>query len=197
MYSSTTEITKNINELQSDILGESLSKNPLMKKSSLPTKNKKLNTNQQVIVPAINEILKAQENLTKLTEDALNNMYRTLGNLSADSMLANKITSRGASVIDLLADITDLVTKVYEDKFYVAENENRTEFKLTHVPAGKIKLFIDGIRYFNGNDKENFFTYNKDTNTVTWINTDENTEGFQLSDMDVVFEYSYLAEEAG
>ena len=195
MYSSTTEITKNINELQSDILGENLSNNPLMKKSSLPTKNKKLNTNQQIIVPAINEILKAQEKLTKLTNDALNNMYRTLGDLSKDTMLANKITSRGASVIDLLADITDLVTKVYEDKFYVAENENRTEFKLTHVPAGKIKLFIDGIRYFNGNDKENFFTYNKSTNTVTWINTDESTEGFQLSDMDVVFEYSYLAEE--
>lgn len=84
----------------------------------------------------------------------------------------------------------------YEDSFFVKDGENRTNFALTHIPIGKIKLFIDGLRYFNGNDKaDELYTYDKNTNVVTWTNTDDTKEGFQLSDMAVVFEYSYSKNE--
>lgn len=88
------------------------------------------------------------------------------------------------------------IVKEFEDVFSVAEGENRTDFQLTHIPVGKIKLFIDGLRYFNGNNGADvFYTYDADTNTVKWTNTEESTEGFQLSDMNVVFEYSYSKDE--
>ena len=88
------------------------------------------------------------------------------------------------------------VVAEYEDSFSVKDGENRTKFKLTHTPTGKIKLFIDGLRYFNGNNKaDELYTYHKGANTVIWTNTDESNEGFQLSDMTVVFEYSYSKNE--
>ena len=84
----------------------------------------------------------------------------------------------------------------YEDSFFVKDGENRTKFALEHIPTGKIKLFIDGLRYFNGNNKaDELYTYDKNTNIVTWTNTDDTKEGFQLSDMNVVFEYSYSKNE--
>ena len=82
----------------------------------------------------------------------------------------------------------------YEDKFSISKDEIRTQFVLTHKPIGKIRLFINGIRYFNNVNKK-YFDYNSETNTVTWINTDEAQGGFPISDMDVVFEYDYAKDK--
>ena len=75
MYSTPDELTTKINELQSDILGEKLTNNPLMKASKIASKTKALDTNSKTIVTAVNEILKNLNSLSDKDNDSLNNIY--------------------------------------------------------------------------------------------------------------------------
>ena len=74
----------------------------------------------------------------------------------------------------------------YEDVFHVREDETKSEFKLTYKPLGKIRMYIDGIRYF-----KECIEYDAITNTVKWTNGSDKIEGFDITDADVVFEYDY------
>ena len=201
MYSTPDELTTKINELQSDILGEKLTNNPLMKASKIASKTKALDTNSKTIVTAVNEILKNLNSLSDKDNDSLNNMYSVLGNFVKTPELVNELTSRGAETVLALAAkayddvqvIKDLARDDYEDVFHIAEGQTQSEFVLTHKPIGKIRMYIDGIRYF-----KECIEYDADTNTVKWVNTSENPEGFDITDADVVIEYDYnKAEETG
>ena len=201
MYSTPDELTTKINELQSDILGEKLTNNPLMKASKVASKTKALDTNSKTIVTAVNEILKNLNSLSDKDNDSLNNMYSVLGNFVKTPELVNELTSRGAETVLALAAkayddvqvIKDLARDDYEDVFHIAEGQTQSEFVLTHKPIGKIRMYIDGIRYF-----KECIEYDADTNTVKWVNTSENPEGFDITDADVVIEYDYnKAEETG
>jgi len=201
MYSTPDELTTKINELQSDILGENLTNNPLMKASKFASKTKALDTNSKTIVTAVNEILKNLNSLSDKDNDSLNNMYSVLGNFVKTPELVNELTSRGAETVLALAAkayddvqvIKDLARDDYEDVFHIAEGQTQSEFVLTHKPIGKIRMYIDGIRYF-----KECIEYDADTNTVKWVNTSENPEGFDITDADVVIEYDYnKAEETG
>lgn len=194
MYSTPDELTTKINELQSDILGEKLTNNPLMKASKIASKTKALDTKSKTIVTAINELLKGFDNLESVTLDSMNSMYSVLGNFGSDPELINELTSRGAETIlalaannyDTIQEIRDFAKDDYEDVFHVAEGQTQSEFVLTHKPIGKIRMYIDGIRYF-----KECIEYNADTNTVKWVNDSSNPEGFDITDADVVFEYDY------
>ena len=201
MYSTPDELTTKINELQSDILGENLTNNPLMKASKFASKTKALDTNSKTIVTAVNEILKNLNSLSDKDNDSLNNIYSVLGNFVKTPELVNELTSRGAETVLALAAkayddvqvIKDLARDDYEDVFHIAEGQTQSEFVLTHKPIGKIRMYIDGIRYF-----KECIEYDADTNTVKWVNTSENPEGFDITDADVVIEYDYnRAEETG
>ena len=201
MYSTPDELTTKINELQSDILGENLTNNPLMKASKFASKTKALDTNSKTIVTAVNEILKNLNSLSDKDNDSLNNIYSVLGNFVKTPELVNELTSRGAETVLALAAkayddvqvIKDLARDDYEDVFHIAEGQTQSEFVLTHKPIGKIRMYIDGIRYF-----KECIEYDADTNTVKWVNTSENPEGFDITDADVVIEYDYnKAEETG
>lgn len=194
MYSTHDEITKNFDELQSDILGEKLTNNPKMKESKILSKNKALATKQKTIINAINELLTAQQLLTKATNTDLTKIYSKLGNFGADPKLADELTARGVDTVfalamktyDDLQPIKDLAKDDYEDVFHVGENETQSEFKLTHKPLGKIRMYIDGIRYF-----KECIEYNAEDNIVKWVNSSDKEEGFDITDADVVFEYDY------
>ena len=212
MYSSQTAITSNINELQSDVLGEKLTNNPLMKASSMTARNKALKTTQKTIVNAINELQIIVNNFTATASKDLSTMYSVVGNFAKDSSLKSEITNRGAdTIIALLANTYDSQVRIseklnalsgkisqleqyalddYEDIFHIPESETKSEFKLTYKPIGQIRIYIDGIRYFSDT-----ISYDENTNTVTWINTAEKAEGFNITDADVVFEYDYDRRE--
>ena len=88
-----------------------------------------------------------------------------------------------------LAEVENLAADDYEDIFEVAANETKSVFHLTHKPIGKIRFYIDGVRYFS-----DYFQYNKENNTVTWIDTESNMgsdKGFDITDSMVVIEYDY------
>lgn len=92
----------------------------------------------------------------------------------------------------LLANITDFAADDYEDIFEVSAGETKTVFNLTHKPIGKIRFYIDGVRYFS-----DYFQYNKENNTVTWTGTESNMgsdRGFDITDSMVVIEYDYVKE---
>ena len=156
MYSTPDELTTKITELQSDILGENLTNNPLMKASKFASKTKALDTNSKTIVTAVNEILKNLNSLSDKDNDSLNNIYSVLGNFVKTPELVNELTSRGAETVLALATkayddvqvIKDLARDDYEDVFHIAEGQTQSEFVLTHKPIGKIRMYIYGIRYF-------------------------------------------------
>lgn len=194
MYSQNDEPTKSFNELQSDILGEKITSNPLMKASKMAAKNKALNTKQKTVINAINELLTNVGSSQAQTDKSLAQMYDVLGNFAQNPELLNELTSRGAETIlalaantyDTVQEIQDFAKDDYEDIFHVAEGQTQSEFALTHKPIGKIRMYIDGIRYF-----KECITYDADTNTVKWVNDSSNPEGFDITDADVVFEYDY------
>ena len=194
MYSTTEELTKSINELQSDILGEKLTNNPLMKASKVLAKNKALNTSQKTIVNAINELITKITELGSSTSLDLNTMYSVIGSFQKNPELINELTSRQAETLLALATqtydevqtIKEIAKDDFEDIFSIPEGEVRSEFKLTHTPLGKIRFYVDGIRYF-----KDCIEYDAETNTVKWINDSSKPEGFDITDADVVIEYDY------
>ena len=162
MYSSTNGLTKNINELQSDILAEKLSNNPYLKYHVLIEKNKQLNTTSQTIIGAINEVIRN----TRLT--------------AIDS-------SRNVS---------------FKDQF-VTGDEPQFTFRLSHLPKDDtLKVFINGIQYFNTNTTA--YTFDSENREVVWV-FDAERGGFDPVNSEIVFEYVYdmkqeledLEEEGG
>lgn len=91
MYSTTTSITDNIEELQADILLENLSQNGLFTASNIAMLNKALDTNKKNIVQAINEINTAFSNLKTTTTESLKQQYEMLGDFKTDPELIEKI----------------------------------------------------------------------------------------------------------
>ncbi len=87
---------------------------------------------------------------------------------------------------DLIDKIANISINSFEDVFHVADGQTQSEFILTYKPIGKIRMYVDGLRYF-----QSCFQYNAATNTVKWINGASNPEGFDITDADVVFEYDY------
>ena len=81
---------------------------------------------------------------------------------------------------------SDLIEENYCDTFNVPEGQYRSVFKLTHKPLGKIRVYVDGIRYFDG-----CITFDAKKNEATWVNDSSQPEGFDITDADVVFEYDY------
>lgn len=88
---------------------------------------------------------------------------------------------------------SDFIKDDIKDTFVIDESTTQDKFILSHIPIGIIKFYVDGVRYF-----EDCFTYDADTNTVTWIGTDATLgvgNGFELSDNTVVIEYDYSATQ--
>lgn len=81
----------------------------------------------------------------------------------------------------------------FKDTFVVGTEATQDTFVLTHKPVGEIRLFVDGVRYF-----EDCYTVDKETKTVTWKGTDAilgDGNGFELQDNTVVIEYDYNKKE--
>lgn len=81
----------------------------------------------------------------------------------------------------------------FKDTFVVGAEATQDTFVLTHKPVGEIRLFVDGVRYF-----EDCYTVDKETKTVTWKGTDAilgDGNGFELQDNTVVIEYDYNKKE--
>lgn len=106
------------------------------------------------------------------------------GQNGTDADMSNIYTK--AEIDEKISQLEQYAFDDYEDIFHIPESETRSEFKLTYKPIGQIRIYIDGIRYFRDT-----ISYDESTNTVTWINTEEKAEGFNITDADVVFEYDY------
>lgn len=81
----------------------------------------------------------------------------------------------------------------FKDTFVVGADATQDTFVLTHKPVGEIRLFVDGVRYF-----EDCYTVDKETKIVTWKGTDATLgdgNGFELQDNTVVIEYDYNKKE--
>lgn len=193
MYSSENEITQNINQLQSDILLEDTSRNPLFTASAISSRNKALKTNSKKIVNAINEITENKKVLENTLRNGLNAQYNVLGDVVTDVELVAKLKNIAPNIILALELIKAEVDQIsilaqddYEDRFMVGDTP-QTEFRLTHIPVGKLRLYINGTHY-----SKELFSYNKDIDPylVTWTFTEANG-GFDISDCEVIFEYDW------
>ena len=117
------------------------------------------------------------------------------GGSAIDIAYKKKIDDLEAELIEYkkrLADVANFAADDYEDTFEISVGETKTVFNLTHKPIGKIRFYIDGVRYFS-----DYFQYNKENNTVTWIGTESNMgsdKGFDVTDSMVVIEYDYIKE---
>lgn len=195
MFSTDTEGTQ---KLQSDILLENLSTNSYFVKSNFTSKNKALKTTAQNVILAINELLKKQADLTDTITTAVAQCYGVVGNTMSQPELAETLHAVGENTILAIGALHKKIIALeeaaddriydHEDQFMVIDKQ--TAFKLTHIPCGPVRMYVDGIRYFS-----NCFEYDKTTNTAKWILTEDN--GFDIQNMMVVIVYDYLQEAGG
>lgn len=100
-----------------------------------------------------------------------------------------ELTKKHDSLEENVEKIALFAKDDFKDTFIVGSEAPQTDFVLTHKPIGTIKLFVDGVRYF-----DDCYTFNEDTKTLTWIGTDATLgagNGFDLQDNTVVVEYDY------
>lgn len=120
-------------------------------------------------------------------EELINNQLETLKQNIQD------LTQEHEKLKNEVDTYSDFIKDDIKDTFVIDESTTQDKFILSHIPIGIIKFYVDGVRYF-----EDCFTYNADTNTVTWIGTDATLgvgNGFELSDNTVVIEYDYSATQ--
>jgi len=209
VYSSTNGLTKNINELQSDILAEKLSNNPYLKYHVLIEKNKQLNTTSQTIIGAINEVLRKTNSAVSTNKAALAELYNVLGHVGVKPELIHKVLAQSPSLIELVLDLNTRLTAIdssrnvsFKDQF-VTGDEPQFTFRLSHLPKDDtLKVFINGIQYFNTNTTA--YTFDSESKEVVWV-FDAERGGFDPVNSEIVFEYVYdmkqeledLEEEGG
>lgn len=196
-----------IRKLQADIVSIDTATNPAIKKINSnfnPSKKYILTTSLTKITPAINALSKVQNDLKVSLNKSVNSVFDFVGNVSSDIELRNKFEEyikshtsvTDITIINIIMEIIDRLSVVekfsaddYEDEFEVGENETMSIFSLTHKPIGKVRFFIDGVRYFS-----NYYEYKPEDNTVIWLGTVDNMgkdKGFEISDSTVVIEYDY------
>ena len=196
-----------IRKLQADIVSIDTATNPAIKKINSnfnPSKKYILTTSLTKITPAINALSKVQNDLKVSLNKSVNSVFDFVGNVSSDIELRNKFEEyikshtsvTDITIINIIMEIIDRLSVVekfsaddYEDEFEVGENETMSVFSLTHKPIGKVRFFIDGVRYFS-----NYYEYKPEDNTVIWLGTVDNMgkdKGFEISDSTVVIEYDY------
>jgi hypothetical protein len=112
MYSTTTNITANIEELQSDILLDNLDDNSLFKESSIASLNKKLITAKQNIVQAINEISNDMKSLNNTVTKSLQQQYDIIGDTLGSPELVEKVTAIDANLILALTKTNNQVKSI-------------------------------------------------------------------------------------
>jgi len=184
----------NFNELQEKILTSDITNNPLMTSSKIDTKNKTLPTKCKGVVQSISETYKKVQQLEKYETDFATFQNNIVGDAFNDPRMLEKLKSVAPTIIDGLVNLRDEIDSIlqfvlddYEDVFTVTEPI--TEFTLTNVPIGKIRMYVNGVRQFR-----TCFKYNQAKNSILWVFTAENG-GFDIEDSEVVFEYDYNREE--
>ena len=195
MYSSTAGLTRNINELQSDVLAENLASNPYLKYHVIIEKNKQLNTTSKNVIGAINEVLRKTNSASTTNKAALAELYNVLGHVGVQPELTKKVLSHSTSLIQLVLDMLDRIdsndalrTIDYKDQYTVGETVQHT-FRLSHKPRNEsVKFFVNGVQYSNIHKVA--YTYDSDQNQITWLFTEDN-HGFDITDSEVVIEYQY------
>ena len=195
MYSSTSALTKNIYELQSDVLAEKISQNPYMPYHVLIEKNKQLATAAKTIVGAINELLRKINATSTTNKAALAELYNVLGHVGAHPELTHAVLGQSSSLIELVLSLIDKVDDAtgshnvaFTDKFHTGNSPQDT-FQLSHEPnKNTLRCFVNGLQYTNTDS--NAFIYNAANHDVTWVFTKDNG-GFDLVDAEVIWEYAY------
>lgn len=195
MYSSTNGLTKNINELQSDILAEKLSNNPYLKYHVLIEKNKQLNTSSKTIIGAINEVLRKTNSAVSTNKAALSELYNVFGHVGMKPELVHSVLAQAPSLIELVLELNNKLSVVevarnvnFKDQFVTGEQPQFT-FRLSHLPKeDSLKMFVNGVQYFNTNVVA--YTFDEDKREVNWV-FDAERGGFDPVNSEVIFEYTY------
>lgn len=191
MYSSTMGLTTNINELQSDILSEDLSKNPYLRYHVLIEKNNKLGTTSQTIIGSINELLRKVQSVGSTNKAALAELYNVIGHVGVQPILIKRVLKEAPSLIELVLSILDRVnaadatrTVSCKEKFIV-DTAIQAVFPLSHIPnSDTVKVNVNGITYYDG------FKIDEENYTLTWL-FGQKAGGFDISESEVVIEYTY------
>lgn len=201
MYSSSSGLAKNINELQSDILAEKLSNNPYLKYHVLIEKNKQLGTANQTIIGAINEVLRKVQSASNTNKAALVELYNVLGHVGAKPELSAQVLSQAPSLIELVLDLKARIdtgdigsggssSKIkFQKDVFMIDHEPQSVFPLSFKPRpNSIFITVNGIKYNDG------FRMDENSNTLIWL-FDESAGGFDITESEVIIHYTYDSEE--
>lgn len=211
--------TPELYEIQFDVLGESLTNNPYLPPSPIPSKNKVLNTGKDFITGAINELLLEIITINNVVDDSLSQQQAVLGDFIANPSLAADLKKIDTSILRALVKIyqemsgdlnspTDIsgispsvkgaILKLNEElvkeKRYIGyRNEySTTGTEPTHSFLLTYVPIENSIRLFV-NGVEYGYDYNTDSRVLYWIFNKDNG-GFDLTEgfkVKIVYDFLY------
>ena len=198
MYSTDTELTNDIKKLQADVLGENVKDDhPYLKKNKSAAKSKQLTTERGFIVGAINELVSSQANLDESVKASINVIYETLGQLTSNVELKERVLKEAPSLIDLVLNLnTEVKNEIankyvfHEQTFQVTDNTETFQLDKSNIDFSTFKFYVNGVYYPQNKD---FYSVDQENNLVIWL-FNESNGGFNLKDSEITINYNYLVK---
>lgn len=184
--------------LQADILWDDTSSNPNLTSSTIPSKNKALNTKSKRVIGAINELNSNIENVSSTLDNNLTNFISVLGDYNLNPDYLEELNKIAPSILEAIKVMYDEIQALKQNqgsgggsgaRFYTIEmlysEDNLYNLPHTNIPEeGDFELTINGIEALDCVD----YRVDRENGILYW----EDSASYELAEGDRIVAQYYI-----
>lgn len=184
--------------LQADILWDDTSSNPNLTSSTIPSKNKALNTKSKRVIGAINELNSNIENVSSTLDNNLTNFISVLGDYNLNPDYLEELNKIAPSILEAIKVMYDEIQALKQNqgsgsgevaRFHIVEmiysEDNLYNLPHTNIPEyGDFELTINGIEALDCTD----YRVDRENGILYW----EDSASYELAEGDRIVAQYYI-----
>lgn len=184
--------------LQADILWDDTSSNPNLTSSTIPSKNKALNTKSKRVIGAINELNSNIENVSSTLDNNLTNFISVLGDYNLNPDYLEELNKIAPSILEAIKVMYDEIQALKRNqgsgsgevvRFHTVEmiysEDNLYNLPHTNIPEyGDFELTINGIEALDCTD----YRVDRENGILYW----EDSASYELAEGDHIVAQYYI-----
>lgn len=184
--------------LQADILWDDTSSNPNLTSSTIPSKNKALNTKSKRVIGAINELNSNIENVSSTLDNNLTNFISVLGDYNLNPDYLEELKKIAPSILEAIKVMYDEIQALKQNqgsgsgdvvRFHTVEmiysEDNLYNLPHTNIPEyGDFELTINGIEALDCTD----YRVDRENGILYW----EDSASYELAEGDHIVAQYYI-----